>query len=409
MPLFTSKRRAKPQQHERGEGNRIPVSLQAVFVASNRGAEVVKPPPQKNAFKMFPSMPKPILTMFYGEKDRKKNSSNNKKTIPPNRTSARLSQPITVKVVRDDNIPKSIALNGSSLHKKAPIPKLTPQKYLESLLRSRGYSTELYNVLSCAYYNTPTLLQEASYGVYTVDVVRRNDDVTLEALFELGLHPNACNSFGESLVHLACRRGNFQSLQVMVDWNCSVQVADDYGRTPFHDLCWTAEPCFQSAAILLEIDPRLLLMKDIRGSTPLAYARKEHWAAWIRFLESHKDEYWPRRYNNPQGPPPLAEKPANSKPLKDPKNALSVRLATLVASGQLSIEEADVIRDDTRNGNLEDICNSSLDDDSDETTSSDDNDDDDDLELSVTSEFDGDELDEVLRSLHALKATRRTR
>lgn len=406
MPLLNPISRRAKAQHERGEGSRIPKSLQAVFIASNRGAEVVKPPPRKSAFKMFTSMPKPVFRMFGGKDNCDPMSPQKRKKffIPANRANRCVAE-ITVKpLCEDDNIPTSISVRHSPPKKKAPIPSLTPQKYLESLVRSRGYSTECYDVLSSAYYNKPTPLQQASYGVFLVDVVRRNDDATLNILFDLGMHPNACNQFGESIVHLACRTGHFQSLQTMIDCSCNIQVADDYGRTPMHDLCWATEPCFQSAAIVLEIDPRLLFMKDARGSTPLAYARKEHWAEWIRFLESRKDEYWPKRYKDvPQGPPPLTEKPAGSRPLPDPSNALSVKLATLVASGKLSIEEAEVLREDEKLGGDESAepenCSCLGSEDSEESES-------DDHSESVSSFFDDDEMDEILGTLKAMKATR---
>jgi len=39
--------------YNQGNGSRIPASLQAVFLASNRGHEVNRPPPRNAAFKVF--------------------------------------------------------------------------------------------------------------------------------------------------------------------------------------------------------------------------------------------------------------------------------------------------------------------------------------------------------------------
>jgi hypothetical protein len=36
-------------------------------------------------------------------------------------------------------------------------------------------------------------------------------------------------------------------------------------------------------------------MTDVRGAVPLSYGRKEHWPAWIDYLESKKDILWPKR------------------------------------------------------------------------------------------------------------------
>lgn len=55
-----------------GSGSRIPLSLQAVFIASNRGQDVNKPPPEKVAQKTFFRS-----WMFQGIGKNKKKSSRN--------------------------------------------------------------------------------------------------------------------------------------------------------------------------------------------------------------------------------------------------------------------------------------------------------------------------------------------
>jgi hypothetical protein len=41
--------------------------------------------------------------------------------------------------------------------------------------------------------------------------------------------------------------------------------------------------------LLLEhVDPSMLLAEDVRGNTPFAYARREHDAKWIEFLEQRR-------------------------------------------------------------------------------------------------------------------------
>ena len=82
-------------------------------------------------------------------------------------------------------------------------------------------------------------------------------------------------------------------LRVLLDAGSSVQVSDDYGRTPLHDACWTPNPNFETISLLLEKDPWLLSITDCRGSTPLGYVRKAHWAVWNGFLGAIVDRYWP--------------------------------------------------------------------------------------------------------------------
>ena len=106
----------------------------------------------------------------------------------------------------------------------------------------------------------------------------------LKEVLACGLSPNPCNSFGESLIHTVSRCGKHQVLQVFIDNGCSLQVSDDYGRTPLHDACWAAEPAFETVELIMKADRRLFFMIDARSHLPLAYVRREHWDAWIGFL-----------------------------------------------------------------------------------------------------------------------------
>jgi hypothetical protein len=165
---------------------------------------------------------------------------------------------------------------------------------------------------------------------------------TLQRILSSGISSNPCNSFSESIVHLVCRRGRYDLLELFLEAGCSLQCADDYGRTPLHDACWTAEPSFPTVELLLRQDARLLYMLDARGSLPLSYVHKDHWPAWIDYLESIKDTFWKPRsvtLHGEQGPPALVLQEANSRPLPDPNNALAPDLACLVAAGKIDPSE----------------------------------------------------------------------
>jgi hypothetical protein len=192
-----------------------------------------------------------------------------------------------------------------------------------------------------------------------MDVARVHDYDLLQSMMEAGISPNPCNSYGESLAHMVSRRGDARALRVMINHGCSVQAADDYGRTPLHNCCLAAEPAFDVAEYILEIDVRLLHMTDCRGASPLSYVRKEHWAFWIEFLESKKDVFWPRRDLANEGEeelPALAMLGANTLPLPNPANALTLELAAMVVSGKMQPEEATLLQYDG------DTCDSSNDD-----------------------------------------------
>mmetsp|Transcript_15144 Transcript_15144/g.22314 ORF Transcript_15144/g.22314 Transcript_15144/m.22314 type:complete len:521 (-) Transcript_15144:180-1742(-) len=225
--------------------------------------------------------------------------------------------------------------------------ELTPQLFLEKLLRSRGYCTQNYCSLDGGYYCKPTPLQKASYGVRIVQAVRQSNPELLEKLLKCGLSPNPCNAFGESVVHMVCRRGDFKLLKVLKDAGCSLQVTDDFGRTPLHDACWTAEPNFETVDMILDTDLRLLNVVDCRGSSPLNYVKRDHWGKWIAYFQSKVEQYWaPRDVSIVGGQPPplLCNETPNSRPISDPATATDLETAQKIASGKM--EPAELRKDE---------------------------------------------------------------
>ena len=220
---------------------------------------------------------------------------------------------------------------------------------MDAMIRSQGYSTKKFQTLQSAYYNKPTPLQIASYDLHLIDTVKAFDNDKLAAMISAGLSPNPCNTYGETLVHMVCRRGDAKALKIFLDNGASLQIADDYGRTPLHDCCWAANPAFDVADQLLDTDIRFLYMMDARGSLPLSYVRKELWAAWIEYLEAKKDVYWPKRKLKKDGEeaaPPLTLLGPNTRPLADPSNALTLQLAKMVSAGKMQPDEAQMLKYD---------------------------------------------------------------
>ena len=213
------------------------------------------------------------------------------------------------------------------------------QAQFESILASSGYSTKTFCALETGYHCKPTELQKSSYGLRLVQAIRASDQGYVDNLLKCGISTNPCNMFGESIVHMVCRRADYNLLKVFIDHGCSVQVSDDFGRTPLHDACWTAEPCFKCVELLLDRDLRLLNIRDCRGFTPLDYVKRENWTKWIDFFYRKKEVYWVKRSIEKLGeqePPKLVNIKPNSNPLKDPKNAISTDLAKMLASGAIS-------------------------------------------------------------------------
>lgn len=211
-------------------------------------------------------------------------------------------------------------------------------------MRNRGYSAERVNTVETAYHNTPTMLQRASYEKFLINLAKIGDLEALNDLISSGLSPNPANIYGESLCHMVCRQGHSSVLKLMIDLGCELQVCDDYGRTPLHDACWASKPAFEVVETLMAAGDtyHLFTMVDNRGSTPLSYIRKEHWAEWIQFLEAKKDVYWPARDKSEgmKEPPAITQERPHSRPLLDPEDALTLKLASMVASGAITPIEA---------------------------------------------------------------------
>jgi hypothetical protein len=315
-------------------GQRIPKALQAVFLASNRGQEVHKPPPNNTANKVF------VRNWFFQRSSTKKRESH----VGPRLNSGSGGRNAEKE---KENVGSGLASPKIPCYEVAPaisVPahQQNPQKFLTIMLKARGYSIEPHRALLTAFFNAPTFLQKASYHAHVVELVKGGDLKRLQAIMSSGISPNPCNKHGESLLHLTCRLGKHEALNIMIENGTRLQVCDAMGRTPLHDACWGAEPCFVTIDTLLRQDPSLLLMADDRGACPLYFAGKDQWGAWLDFLYQKRDQYWPRRIIRFEG----TEKPAlftqmkeHSRPIPSPPNALTPELAGFVVSGRMHPKE----------------------------------------------------------------------
>lgn len=140
-----------------------------------------------------------------------------------------------------------------------------------------------------------------AYSAPIVDASRRGDVEKLRSIHDngSGVTMRCCNRFGEGLLHAACRRMNVSVVAFLLnESDATSRVRDDYGRTPAHDACWTADPNLIIFKMVIESDPALLLIPDLRGHTALKYVRKQHWPAYCHFLEEHRHLLLPKN-NNP--------------------------------------------------------------------------------------------------------------
>ncbi|KAL3811252.1 hypothetical protein ACHAXA_003921 [Cyclostephanos tholiformis] len=132
------------------------------------------------------------------------------------------------------------------------------------------------------------------YNQEVVNAIRSNDVESLQKLHSDGANFQCGNRFGETLIHLACRRSTKRLVSFLLDEaGVSLRVRDDFGRTPLHDACWRAEPDLELLEMLIDREPELLMLSDKRGHTPLCYSRREHWNLLIPFLRDRSEKFRP--------------------------------------------------------------------------------------------------------------------
>lgn len=145
---------------------------------------------------------------------------------------------------------------------------IAPDQFLKRILSSRGYSTDMMPAMSSPYRQQPTRKQMEDYDSELVKAVRSSDLDKIRSLRNVGRSMTACNRFGESIVHMACRRADFDVVDFLLENTGGVWGVDDYGRTPLHDACWRPEPRFDIVTCLLDKNLHLLRVLDVRGAKP---------------------------------------------------------------------------------------------------------------------------------------------
>ena len=131
-----------------------------------------------------------------------------------------------------------------------------------------------------------TQMQMKSYDRDAIEAIHNRDIDTLRAWHAEGRPLQTSSPFGDTLLHIACRRGYLDVVIFLVkEASVSLWVQDEQGRTPLHVGCHSSEPWFDLVDFIVQQDPDLLFVADVRGSMPLDYAPRETWADWIAFLE----------------------------------------------------------------------------------------------------------------------------
>jgi len=170
-----------------------------------------------------------------------------------------------------------------------------PNDYLKGLLQAMGVLAHTRPSLSLDdFFLEMTNDHMRGYGADIISAIREEDLDALSRIRDSGGTLQCCNKFGESIVHMACRRGSTNVVHYLLRNGVSIRLVDDYGRTPLHDAFWTQEPEFELVKTIILECPDLLYVTDKRGFTPLSYVRRDHWGEWCAFLEKHRNLVVPR-------------------------------------------------------------------------------------------------------------------
>ena len=135
------------------------------------------------------------------------------------------------------------------------------------------------------------------YDNDALEAIRNKDIDTLRAWHAEGRPLQTSSPFGDTLLHIACRRGHLDVVTFLVkEASVSLWVQDEQGRTPLHFGCHSSGPWFDLVDFIIQQDPDLLYVADTRGYMPLDYAPRETWGDWIAFLnEKELASVMPRR------------------------------------------------------------------------------------------------------------------
>lgn len=114
---------------------------------------------------------------------------------------------------------------------------------------SFGCSIVSSSLLHVANFHACCGFQIAAYDMEIVRAVRSSELERLGELKREGRSMDACNRFGESVLHMACRRGSTEMVQFLThECDLGVNISDDFGRTPLHGTMSTRSVFFFALA-----------------------------------------------------------------------------------------------------------------------------------------------------------------
>lgn len=167
------------------------------------------------------------------------------------------------------------------------------EDFILGVVRGRGHDASPIRPKDDRRRYVPSSKDVSDYDLDMIAAIRSGDAAQLAMRLEAGKSVNACNRFGESILHMAARAGNADLVQLLVEAGASVWAVDDMGRTPLHDACWTPSPALGVARVLLLREPDLVRTKDARNQSPFTYVSPAHTEYWKTFIHEVAGRCWP--------------------------------------------------------------------------------------------------------------------
>jgi len=119
---------------------------------------------------------------------------------------------------------------------QADVTDPSPVTYLRTLFAKTERGREILRGPNRCMFSKPSPDTIAAYDMEAVQAIRTKDVGKLRSLLQEGKSMDACNRFGESLIHMTCRRGDIDVVRFMTEEaGVQVNVRDDFGRLPLHD------------------------------------------------------------------------------------------------------------------------------------------------------------------------------
>ena len=115
--------------------------------------------------------------------------------------------------------------------------QVKPEDFVKTIIEEAGFTYKCLDTDPDSFLPIEKK-QHPSYPVAAL--AARNEDFALLRKLHCEGHNLQCsNKFGESIIHIICRRRRDDILDFLVsEVGVSLRVRDDLGRTPFHDAAW---------------------------------------------------------------------------------------------------------------------------------------------------------------------------